>query len=416
LIHQLVAQIARNAFTKAMRFPGDLPLRLPERTAGKPALLYIHIPFCERLCPYCSFHRVVFSETLCRDYFRALRREISLYRDLGYDFGGIYVGGGTPTVLIDELEQTLATARDHFAIREISVETNPDHLTPERLEVLKRAGVDRLSVGVQSFDDGLLRQMDRLEKYGRGEIIAARLKETMGRFDTLNADMIFNFPSQTEAMIERDLATILGLGLDQVTYYPLMVSDMTKERVRQTFGEIDWGKEARLYGIVARRLASAYRFSSAWCFSRREAMIDEYIVAYDDYAGLGSGSIGYLGGTCYANTFDIPAYISMLSQDRPVLPLLAVRPFSVRDRVRYEFLMRLFGMGVDMTELEGKFGGSWRYLWGEILAFGAAGALRCERPHFRLTDRGRYIWVILMREFFTAVNNFRHYCRVRAGY
>ncbi len=416
MIHQLVAQVARNTFTKAMRFSDSLPLRLPEGSARTPGLLYIHIPFCERLCPYCSFHRVVFSEALCREYFRALRREISLYRDLGYNFGGIYVGGGTPTVLIDELEQTLETARDHFAIREISVETNPDHLTPDRLDVLKRAGVNRLSVGVQSFDDSLLRQMDRLEKYGRGDVIAARLKETRGRFDTLNADMIFNFPSQTETMVERDLATILNLGLDQVTYYPLMVSDMTKETVRQTFGEIDRDKEARLYEMIARRLSPEYRFSSAWCFSRKEAMIDEYIVAYDEYAGLGSGSIGYLGGTCYANTFDIAAYISMLLRDKPVLPLLAVQPFSVHDRVRYDFLMRLFGMKVDMAELKNKFGGSWRYLWGEILAFGAAGAIRYQRPYFRLTDRGRYVWVILMREFFTAVNNFRHYCRARAGY
>jgi len=416
LIHQGVAQIARNAFTKAMRFSDGLPLRLPEASAGPPGLLYIHIPFCEKLCPYCSFHRVVFSEDLCRKYFRALRREISLYRDLGYNFGGIYVGGGTPTVLIDELEQTLQAARDLFAIREISVETNPDHLTPGRLDVLKRAGVNRLSVGVQSFDDDLLRRMDRLEKYGSGEMIVGRLRETSGRFDTLNADMIFNFPSQTEAMIERDLATILSLGLDQVTYYPLMVSDLTKDAVRKVFGEIDSRKEQRLYEIVARRLAPAYRFSSAWCFSRKEAMIDEYIVAYGEYAGVGSGSIGYLGGVCYANTFDIDAYTSILLGDKPGLPLLAVRPFSVRDRVRYDFLMRLFGMKADMTELEKKFGGSWRYLWSDVLAFGVAGALRYEKPFFRLTDRGRYIWVILMREFFTAVNNFRHHCRVQAGY
>ena len=398
-----------------MRFSDDRPLRLPEGRGRAPGLLYVHIPFCEKLCPYCSFHRVVFSEELAREYFRALRREIGLYRDLGYHFGGIYVGGGTPTILIDELEETLETAKRHFAVREISVETNPDHLTPNRLDVLKRAGVNRLSVGVQSFDDGLLRRMDRLEKYGKGETIAARLKETMGRFDTLNADMIFNFPSQTEEMIERDLAVILGLGLDQVTYYPLMISDGTRNTVQKAFGKMDWNREERLYGIIARGLMPAYRFSSAWCFSRRDAMIDEYIVSFDEYAGTGSGSIGYVGGACYANTFDIRAYISMLLQDKPELPLLAARPFSVRDRVRYGFLMRLFGMEADMAEMKKTFGGSWRYLWKEIFAAAAVGAVRYERPRLHLTDRGRYIWVILMREFFTAVNNFRDFCRMRAG-
>jgi len=416
VIDTIIGRVARKQFARAVNFRGGGSPALPPARAGTPCLLYIHVPFCEKLCPYCSFNRVIFDRDLCREYFGALRKELSLYRERGFSFEGLYAGGGTPTVMIDELSATLGHAKSLYPIREISVETNPDHLTPGRLDVLKRAGVNRLSVGVQSFDDDLLRRMDRLEKYGRGEMIAGRLRETSGLFDTLNADMIFNFPSQTEAMIERDLETILSLGLDQVTYYPLMVSDLTKDAVRKAFGEIDSRKEERLYEIVARRLAPAYRFSSAWCFSRKEAMIDEYIVAYGEYAGVGSGSIGYLGGVCYANTFDIDAYTSILLGDKPGLPLLAVRPFSVRDRVRYDFLMRLFGMKADMTELEKKFGGSWRYLWSDVLAFGAAGALRYEKPFFRLTDRGRYIWVILMREFFTAVNNFRHHCRVQAGY
>ena len=87
-----------------MRFEGGGVPRVPPPGDTAPRLLYLHIPFCERLCPYCSFNRVVFEEELCRDYFRALRKELLLYRDLGYDFGGIYVGGGTPTVLIDELD------------------------------------------------------------------------------------------------------------------------------------------------------------------------------------------------------------------------------------------------------------------------------------------------------------------------
>jgi len=112
-----------------------------------------------------------------------------LYRDKGYDFNGIYVGGGTPTVLVDELESTLSLARECFAVGEISVETNPDHLTDGRLIPLERAGVKRLSVGIQSFDDALLKAMDRYDKYGSGRRIAERMKSVAGRFDTLNADM-----------------------------------------------------------------------------------------------------------------------------------------------------------------------------------------------------------------------------------
>src|SRR5665647_2290840 len=96
----MIAAKARREFSRAMRFSGGGVPRVPPPADYRPRLLYLHIPFCERLCPYCSFNRFVFEETLCRDYFRALRKELLLYRDLGYDFGAIYVGGGTPTVLI----------------------------------------------------------------------------------------------------------------------------------------------------------------------------------------------------------------------------------------------------------------------------------------------------------------------------
>lgn len=393
-----------------MKFDEGAAPRIPPPAAEKPRLLYIHVPFCEKLCPYCSFNRVVFDGSLCRDYFRALRREIRIYRESGYDFRGLYVGGGTPTVLIDELAETLALARNAFQIREISVETNPNHLTGANIAALKQAGVQRLSVGVQSFDNGLLKNMDRYDKYGSGEEIRDRLKGIRGVFDTLNADMIFNFPSQRPDILESDLDTLMDIGPDQITYYPLMVSDTTRQAVRRTLGQVDGGREERFYRRIVARLVPAYRFSSAWCFSRKESIIDEYIVDYDEYAGLGSGSIGFLNGTCYANTFNIRQYIAQVERDE--MPLMASRDFSLRDRVRYDFLMKLFGTKLDTGAMRKKYGGKfYRHLWPDILAFLLAGGLRYEAPDFFLTPAGRYQWVILMREFFISVNNFRDFCR-----
>jgi coproporphyrinogen III oxidase-like Fe-S oxidoreductase len=152
-----------------------------------------------------------------------------------------------------------------------------------------------------------------------------------------------------------------------------------------------------------------YRFSSAWCFSRKDAIIDEYIVDYGEYAGLGSGSIGYLDGRCYANTFYIPEYIERL--ERGEIPLMAVRDFSLRDRIRYDFVMKLFGMELNLDSLREKYGaGTLLYLSTDILAFFIGGGLRYRKGRLCLTSRGRYYWVIMMREFFTAVNNFRDFC------
>lgn len=396
-----------------MRFENEGgSLHLPSGDGKNPHLLYIHIPFCEKLCPYCSFNRLVFDEPLCRDYFQALRKEIQLYKGTGHQFTGIYVGGGTPTVLIDELEETLSLVKQCFQIREISVETNPNHLTDKNIEILKRAGVNRLSVGLQSFDDGLLKDMDRYDKYGSGKEIAGRMQETLGRFDTLNADMIFNFPSQDMTMLNRDLDILLNLGMDQITYYPLMVSDSTRQAIAKTLGNVSYRKEKEFYRQIVKRLVTTYHFSSAWCFSKKDAIIDEYIVDYDEYAGLGSGSIGYLGGACYANTFDIKKYIEQVTNGE--FPLMASRDFSLKDQIRYDFLMKLFGMKLDLPAMEEKYGSAlYRHLWFDMVALILAGRLRYRAPNLYLTNWGCYSWIIMMREFFISVNNFRDFCRAQ---
>jgi coproporphyrinogen III oxidase-like Fe-S oxidoreductase len=135
---------------------------LPPPKSDRQYVLYIHVPFCESLCPYCSFNRFIFNEDRAKLYFQNLRRELKMISARGYQFASLYIGGGTPTILPRELAETIDEAHRLFAIGEVSCETNPNHLTPEILNMLK-GRVDRLSVGVQSFNDGLLRQMSRFE-------------------------------------------------------------------------------------------------------------------------------------------------------------------------------------------------------------------------------------------------------------
>ena len=417
MINQIVTRTARRQFALALNFDTGIVPDLSPCADEKQRLLYIHIPFCEELCPYCSFHRIVLDEPLAKKYHAALRREMALYRQKGYRFSGLYVGGGTPTVLIDELAKTLQLARELFPIASVSVETNPNHLTDANINILQQAGVNRLSVGVQTFHDDLLKKIARLDKYGSGEDIACRLKETMGKFDTLNADMIFNFPEQTPEILEADLAVLLKLKMQQITFYPLMVSTLTQRLMQETLGDVNFRREQSFFHLILRRLKADYDSSSAWCFSRKKAeksLIDEYVVDFDEYAGLGSGAIGYLNGVCYANTFDIHQYIADLEKDN--LPLQAARKFSLGDQMRYDFLMKLFSTKMNVNDLEKKYAGKFfKSLWKEMAAFTLAGSFRYFPPHLHLTPRGRYLWVIMMREFFIAVNNFRDFCRKEAG-
>ncbi len=410
MIEKFICHAARKKNADYLRFAPGETYEVPKPRDAIPRLLYVHVPFCEELCPYCSFNRVVFREEIARAYFDALRKEITMYAGLGYDFRAVYVGGGTPTVLIDELSKTLRLAKELFRIGEVSVETNPNHLTERNIALLKEMGVNRLSVGVQTFDDGLLKAMERFHKYGSGEEIARRLGETMGRFDTLNVDMIFNFPAQTMEMLERDLEVLTGLAVDQVTFYPLMVSTSTEKLMGKKLGRVDYDRGRDLYMRITHVLRRDYRPSTAWCFSRNVAMIDEYVVNYDEYAGLGSGSIGYLGGSVYANTFDIADYIERLTKGE--LPVAARKDCGTRERLLYDFLMKLFGTSLDLDELSKKHGvNAYLYLLPEISFFRLAGGLKKEGNTIYLTAQGQYYWVIMMREFFIAVNNFRDHCR-----
>ncbi|MBI5251920.1 MAG: coproporphyrinogen III oxidase family protein, partial [Desulfomonile tiedjei] len=309
-----------------------------------------------------------------------------------------------------ELAGLLDDLKGLFQMREISMETNPNHLTDEIMTILKQGGVNRLSVGVQSFDDSLLKQMERYHKYGSGAEIRDRLAKLMGWFDTLNVDMIFNFPTQTMSMLEGDLQIIKEIQADQVTFYPLMVSEMTKRELSRRFGPISYNQERLFYEKIVEMLRDDYSCGTAWCFSRKKSMIDEYIVDYDEYVGAGSGSFGYVNGACVANTFSVPDYMRQIEQGK--LPILAKKNFSKREQIHYDFMMKLFGTSLNLEKAERKFNGLFmRTLWKEIPLFKLVGALVQENGTLKLTPKGQYFWVIMMREFFTGVNNFRDICR-----
>ena len=387
--------------------PGDLPP--PRRDGGY--LLYAHVPFCELLCPYCSFNRFPFREDAALRYFTALREEMRMVADLGYRFSSMYIGGGTPTVLVDELVTTIALARELFDIGDVSTETNPNHLTDEKLGPLE-GHVQRLSVGVQSLDDTLLKQMKRHDKYGSAKQILKGLEATRGRLPTFNVDMIFNLPSLTDEILDNDLHLLIEHGADQITYYPLMVSPAVERPLEKALGKVDYMREERQYRRVSRHLSEHYRPTSAWAFSRSDAtLIDEYIVDHDEYVGIGSGSFSYLGGEIYANTFSLRHYADAIEQGRPSVD--ARMRLHRRDQLRYRLMMDLFGLHLDKRAFEAANGISVkRGLWQEYLFLKAAGAFsRDDAEALELTETGRYLLVVMMREFFIGVNGIRDLAR-----
>jgi len=388
---------------------GAKPDFLISTKRGEAPALYIHIPFCKVLCSYCSFNRFQFEDERAGSYFAHLRREIDMYIDRGFEFSNVYIGGGTPTVMIDELVWLLNHLHKRLKIDCISLETNPGDITDESIRVMKDIGVRRLSMGVQSFNDKLLRAMGRLSHTG-GE--AGRKAEiAQGRFDTFNIDILYNFPTQTYKMLRDDITTVKELCVDQITFYPLMPARSIEGRIKKDIGEIDKRREQAFFNLIVDELCGCdYKPSTVWCFSRGDRMIDEYIIDYDDYIAVGSGSVGLYNGYFYVNTFSLDRYNEMI--DRGELPIVMFRHLVRKELMRYHLLTGLFGMGISdgRRYIGGRFD-LFSEMSNEIALLKLLGVVDGDGEGLLVKRGGMFLVSTMMKEFFTALNDLRWYCR-----
>ena len=380
------------------------PSGLGEYTAPS---LYIHIPFCKSLCPFCCFNRYLFDEEIARKYFLDLKQELEIYIEKGFKFSEFYFGGGTPTVLMDELTGFIDLLRNKFDVKQISLETTPREINPETVAALKDAGINRLSIGVQSFDPDILKSMGRLSP--AEEAAEEKLLMAQGQFDTLNVDFVFNFPEQSIHQFESDVRRFKELGIDQATFYPLMASPHKKDAMERKFNRVSTSREKQFYDVIIRELYNQdYHASTAWCFSRGERMIDEYIVEDDDYIGIGAGSVSIVGGNFFVNSFSLDRYGEYISRGK--LPVIGWRKLSEKEHRRYYLLTKLFGMKLDAEQYGRRFHADIsQQLRMEMLFFKTFGLIRGDGLS-QVTTKGMYPVSVMMREFFAALNGLREYC------
>lgn len=383
--------------------------RPPEPQPGHQYLLYAHIPFCKTLCSYCTFHRFLFKEHKAREYFVNLRKEMDYVKALGYDFTSMYIGGGTTTILEDELIRTIEHARTLFpGIKEVSCETDPLQIATPTFRNLKGL-VDRMSIGVQSFNDDILKMTERYDKFGSGALIYERLQEALELFPTTNVDMIFGFRGQDLEMLQRDMDLLVELNPRQITTYPLMVTSQTRKSVKQTIAAK--GIElADQYAVIMNTLGNHYRQLTSWTFGRtHDEGFDEYVVDHDEYLGVGSGAFSFLGSSLYVNTFSLRRYNERIKEGKTGVERR--RQFDKHALLQYRLLLGLFSArlsrkyfrevhGVDLDKA----------LFKEMLGLRIAGAIKDnpEDPdNLIVTDAGKFLGLVMMKAFYSGMDNVR---------
>jgi coproporphyrinogen III oxidase-like Fe-S oxidoreductase len=410
MISNLLSYITRREGKKFLRLRDQIDdsfINASMADRGQPVALYVHIPFCRTLCPFCCFNRYLFKEDKARQYFQSLKGELDLYLQRGFKFSSVYFGGGTPTVMMDELLGFIDYLKARFEAKEISLETTPAELNWRNIELLKGAGIKRLSIGVQSFDNDVLKAMGRV--LSSGEEAREKVLMAEGNFATVNIDLIFNFPFQSLEQFAADIETFKSLRIDQATFYPLMASPHKKSAMERRFNRIDTSREKQFYDIILKSVYNdGYQASTAWCFSRGDRMIDEYIIDYDDYVGIGSGSVSIVNGNFYVNTFSLTRYDEFISQNK--LPIIGWRKLTDRENLRYYLLTRLFGLTVDREKFRERFKTDIHRKLGTELRFLKLFGLIAGEDRIEVTPKGMFPVNIMMREFFTALNSLREYC------
>jgi oxygen-independent coproporphyrinogen-3 oxidase len=300
-------------------------LALHQTNVGLPGM-YLHVPFCLTKCYYCDFYSIA-DQSLVRTWLQAMKKEITLYLNKFVPFETLYIGGGTPSLLTGSQIQILFSRLQAFRITadaEITLEANPDDITPEKLRLWKALGVNRLSLGVQSLNDLELRFLGRRHTAAQAWQ-ALNLAREAG-FDNLSTDLIYGLPGQNTAGWIETLEAILAFGLEHLSCYQLTIEEHTLLGKKQAQGEFKPATEElqrTMFLLTAEYLEDrGYLHYEISNFSRGERYISRHNSKYWQqvpYLGLGPAAHSFDGRRRWWNVRSLEEYCRMLGEGRAVV-------------------------------------------------------------------------------------------------
>ena len=362
----------------------------------KPTSAYVHIPFCTQICYYCDFSKVFIKNQPVDSYLEHLLQEFHSY-DI-QKLRTLYIGGGTPTALsasqLEVLLEGLTKNLDLSVLEELTIEANPGDLDADKIAVLKNSAVNRVSLGVQTFDDKMLKKIGR--SHTEKDIYENIDRLKLAGFDNISIDLIYALPGQTMDQVRDNVAMAISLDIPHMSLYSLILENHTVFMNRMRRGKLPLPKEeleAEMFEYIIAELEKAgfehYEISN---FSKLGFESRHNLMYWDnaEYYGIGAGASGYVDGVRYKNHGPIRHYLNAVEEGNA---RINEEHLSQREQMEEEMFLGLRKKsGVSMARFEEKFATSFEELYGQVVRdLCHQGFLQVEDQQIRMTKKGLFL-------------------------
>jgi coproporphyrinogen III oxidase-like Fe-S oxidoreductase len=367
--------------------------------------LYLHIPFCKQICPYCPYNKEIYQPGVAEMYTKAVKKEIDIYSALlgAKPVTSFYIGGGTPTTMLySGLDKILEHVFRNFNMQcDVHMESHPNDLSLDNLNTIKSLGIENLSTGVEALQDKYLRVLNR--PYTTKEVKAAVERAANKGFACFNVDFIFALPNQTYGELEQAGRELVEMAIDQVAAYPLFYFPYTRmgESAKQSNYDItNIFKRRRMLNILEEIFYdSKYQRTSVWAFTK-EGIPKYCSVTVPLYVGLGASGGSYLRDIFYLNTFNVAEYIKRLQNGR--MPIALSLDLSESMQMAWWLYWRVYETRFKRSDFKKRFGEDFNEIYGKyIKSFSLLGLMKKDDGNeVILSDKGTF-WLHALEDLFS---------------
>lgn len=375
--------------------------------------IYIHIPFCKQKCYYCDFVSYSNKCSEVKEYIESLKKEIEEFDFSNYKVTSIYIGGGTPSYIdsiyiveiLSELKEKLKCNLIEFKDIEITIEVNPGTVDTKKLNDYKKLGINRLSIGLQSTKNDILKKIGRIHTYQEFLEIYKLARET--GFKNINIDLMIGIPEQKIGDLKNTLQDIIKLEPEHISVYSLIIEENTPIEKMLENGEIklpDEDLERNMYWYVKNTLElNGYNHYEISNFAKlgKESRHNLNCWNQEEYIGFGVAAHSYLNGIRFSNTINVEEYIQHIENNRKEENIQIEESQSLEDK-KNEFMMLGFRkiQGVDIARFKEKFIDNPIFLYRENLnKLVEEGLIEVDLNHIKLTNKGIDLANLVFEEF-----------------